>query len=157
MKRIALNEGWHFAKLPDGEYPAAEEPARETVTLPHTWYSDDDQYHGLAVYCKTVPADQAWQKVFLEFEGADQTCRVLVNGEEIGEHKIRKPVRREDTHFTPASPPRAAGATRARVIPPRPSRTWPLSNRTETRPRESGTPRQSLKRKNTKTAREINR
>lgn len=86
MKRIAINDAWLFAKLPSGALPAAE-PAWTTVTLPHTWYSDDDQYHGLAIYRKTVTADPNWQKVFLEFEGADQVCRVFVNGEELGEHK----------------------------------------------------------------------
>ena len=87
MKRIALNETWQFARLPDGVFPAAAEPAWETVTLPHTWYSDDDRYHGLGLYRKTVPVEPGWEKAFLEFEGADQTCRVFVNGEEIGVHR----------------------------------------------------------------------
>ena len=87
MNRINLNENWRFAKLPDGIFPPAAEPAWENVALPHSWYQDDDPYHGLAVYCKTVSADPAWRNGFLEFEGADQVCRVLVNGKEIGEHK----------------------------------------------------------------------
>ena len=87
MNRIPLNEGWRFAKLPEGVYPPVAEPAWETVTLPHTWYRDDDQYHGLALYGRELPSDPAWEKVFLEFEGADQRCRVFVNGREIGEHK----------------------------------------------------------------------
>lgn len=87
MKRIALNNAWQFAKLPGGQYPAAEEPVWESVSLPHTWYRDDDQYHGLALYRKTLSTDPAWEKAFLEFEGADQVCRVFVNGEAIGEHK----------------------------------------------------------------------
>ena len=87
MNRIPLNEGWQFAKLPEGVYPPAAEPAWEAVALPHTWYRDDDQYHGLALYCRELPSDPAWEKVFLEFEGADQRCRVFVNGREIGEHK----------------------------------------------------------------------
>ncbi len=87
MNRIPLNEGWQFAKLPEGMYPPAAEPAWEAVALPHTWYRDDDQYHGLALYGRELPFDPAWEKVFLEFEGADQRCRVFVNGREIGEHK----------------------------------------------------------------------
>ena len=87
MKRMTLNEAWLFARLPDGTYPAAAEPAWTTVSLPHTWYSDDEQYHGLALYRKTIPVEPTWQKAFLEFEGADQVCRVFVNGAEIGEHK----------------------------------------------------------------------
>ena len=87
MNRINLNENWRFAKLPDGIFPPAAEPAWENVALPHSWYQDDNPYHGLALYCKTVSADPAWRNGFLEFEGADQVCRVLVNGKEIGEHK----------------------------------------------------------------------
>ena len=87
MKRIALNEDWRFAKLPDGAFPLTAAPVWEAVTLPHTWYTDDDQYHGLALYGRELPADPAWEKAFLEFEGADQVCRVFVNGREIGEHK----------------------------------------------------------------------
>ena len=87
MKRISLNEAWLFAKLPDGVYPTAAEQAWETVTLPHTWYTDDEQYHGPALYRRTLAVDPAWNKAFLEFEGADQVCRVFVNGEEVGTHK----------------------------------------------------------------------
>lgn len=87
MKRISLNETWQFVKLPDGVFPPAAEPAWETVTLPHTWYTDDDQYQGLALYRRTVSVEPGWEKAFLEFEGADQVCRVFVNGSEIGEHK----------------------------------------------------------------------
>ena len=87
MIRINLNETWQFAKLPDGVFPAVVEPAWETVTLPHTWYKDDDQYHGLALYCRTVRVESGWTKVYLEFEGADQSCRIFVNGEQIGEHR----------------------------------------------------------------------
>ena len=87
MNRIPLNEAWQFTKLSEGTYPPAVEPAWETVTLPHTWYNDNDQYHGLALYCRELPVDPAWEKAFLEFDGADQRCRVFVNGRGIGEHK----------------------------------------------------------------------
>ena len=86
MNRIPLNEAWQFAKLSEGTYPPVAEPAWETVTLPHTWYNDNDQYHGLALYCRELPVDPAWEKAFLEFDGADQRCRVFVNGRQIGEH-----------------------------------------------------------------------
>ncbi len=87
MERISFNQKWQFAKLPDGIFPATTEPVWETVTLPHTWYSDGDPYQGLAVYRKTVTVDPAWRKAFLEFNGADQVCRVFVNGRSIGQHK----------------------------------------------------------------------
>ena len=87
MKKIFLNEDWQFARLPDGVFPVASESDWKTVTLPHTWYSDGDQYRGLAVYCKTVAVDPAWQRLYLEFDGADQVCHVFINGEFIGEHR----------------------------------------------------------------------
>ena len=52
MRTQSLHENWKFRKLPglalkslpeslpDGEW--------ETVTLPHTWFSNDDPYQGLA-------------------------------------------------------------------------------------------------------------
>ena len=87
MNRIPLNEAWRFARIPDGVFPVSAEPEWMAVTLPHAWYSDQDQYHGLGLYQKTVPVGSGWKKAFLEFEGADQVCRVSVNGEEIGCHR----------------------------------------------------------------------
>ena len=87
MKRLSLNESWAFARLPDGVFPPIAEPEWTAVALPHTWYTDDGPYHGPALYRKTLPVDPAWERAFLEFEGADQVCRVFVNGEELGEHR----------------------------------------------------------------------
>ena len=38
------------------------------------------------LYRREIGVGKAWKKAFLEFEGADQRCRVFVNGKEIGEH-----------------------------------------------------------------------
>ena len=59
MKRISLNDSWSFARLPDGLFPPAAEPDWEAVALPHTWYTDETRYHGLALYRRTLPVDPA--------------------------------------------------------------------------------------------------
>lgn len=86
MNRISLNAGWQFIKLPKGIPVERENLDWETVSLPHTWYREEDPYHGLVLYRREIGVGKAWKKAFLEFEGADQRCRVFVNGKEIGEH-----------------------------------------------------------------------
>ena len=86
MNRISLNAGWQFIKLPRGIPVERENLDWETVSLPHTWYREEDPYHGLVLYRREIGVGTAWKKAFLEFEGADQRCRVFVNGKEIGEH-----------------------------------------------------------------------
>ena len=114
MKTLPLNDGWHFRKLPGYtlsslpetspdalQDPFPDVPA-ETVSLPHTWFTEEDPYRGLALYEKTVPWDPAWDQVLLSFEAADQQCRVYVNGIFAGSHRggysrFRLPVPAEAT------------------------------------------------------------
>ena len=89
MQRISINNNWEFIKLPQGDAnaPTAPDTGYEPVSVPHTWYSDDDQYRGLAVYRKSIKTEKEWKNVFLEFCGADQNCKVYVNNIYAGEHK----------------------------------------------------------------------
>ncbi|MBE5991629.1 MAG: hypothetical protein E7247_04450 [Paenibacillaceae bacterium] len=93
MNKLSFNERWEFLKLPAGDIlnPIIPETLSENdyckVTLPHTWYTDEDQYRGLAVYRKMLLVSEEWKNVFFEFEGADQHCKVFVNGTQIGEHR----------------------------------------------------------------------
>ncbi len=93
MRKILLNEDWKFRKLPGRSIHDPEKAwdmdgaGYEEVSLPHTWYRDDDQYRGLSVYEKTIGLQLEWKHLFLEFEGADQHCSVYANGVLIGEHK----------------------------------------------------------------------
>ena len=90
MRKLSLNENWQFKKLPGfslDSLPSSLPPEDwETVSLPHTWYSDSDPYQGLAVYEKTVSRPADCRKAFLSFDGADQRCRVFVNGHPAGSH-----------------------------------------------------------------------
>ena len=91
MEKISLNPCWKFRKLPgmtlDTLPDVLPDGLWEDVSLPHTWYIDDDPYQGLAVYERTIDRDAHWQRVFLSFDGADQRCRVFVNGHFAGEHR----------------------------------------------------------------------
>jgi len=87
MNRISLNAGWQFVKLPKGIPVERENLDWETVSLPHTWYREDDPYHGLVLYRREIGVGKEWKKAFLEFEGADQVCQVYVNGVFLGEHR----------------------------------------------------------------------
>lgn len=78
MERMGINRGWTFQKL-DGSAP-------EIVDLPHTWYKDDDQYRGEAVYKRTVEVPAA-PCLILELGAADHTVKAYANGMELGVHK----------------------------------------------------------------------
>ena len=84
MRTISLNENWKFRKLPGLTLEALPEILPdgpwETVTLPHTWFSDDDPYQGLTIYEKTIPRDAREPKAFLSFDAADQQAGIYVNG-----------------------------------------------------------------------------
>ena len=90
MKSYLLAEGWRFRKLPDDRpetFSQVPEDGFVPVTIPHTWYTDDDQYRGLAIYCRDLRWEETWEKVYLSFEGADQRCLVYADGVKIYEHR----------------------------------------------------------------------
>ena len=90
MKTYTLTDGWLFRKLPDctpESLEALPEDGFEPVTLPHTWYTDDDQYRGLTAYTREIVWENAWEYVFLSFDGADQRCLVYADGEKLAEHR----------------------------------------------------------------------
>ena len=92
MKTYSLTDGWLFCKLPEKTpetFTISEIPDKSTfqpVTLPHTWYSDDDQYRGLTVYTREIVWENDWECVYLSFEGADQRCLVYADDEMLCEH-----------------------------------------------------------------------
>lgn len=93
MRKISLNKDWKFQKLPGqsihtlGKGWTADETDYEEVSLPHTWYKDEDQYRGLTVYEKTLSLPDGGEVLFLEFDGADQHCKVYANDRYLGEHR----------------------------------------------------------------------
>ena len=87
MEIIDLNQDWQFAKVFDDEFKPGGEPAFETVSLPHTWYNDEDRYHGKAVYKKTVRFADKNKRYFLDLKAADQKSKIYINGKPVCEHK----------------------------------------------------------------------
>ncbi len=91
MQNLSLDQDWKFRKLPG--LKISDIPERlpdgswEQVSLPHTWFTEEDPWQGLAVYEKTVCRGADWERAFLSFDGADQQCRVFVNGQEAGVHR----------------------------------------------------------------------
>lgn len=87
---ISLNDGWQFAKWPEGDMERLPLPELEKtpVTVPHTWYEDGNAYEGIAVYERTLELNlEDGKQAYLEFLGADRWCRVYADGCLLGEHK----------------------------------------------------------------------
>ena len=81
MRRLEFyKKDWNTANLTEKMYG-------EKVTLPHTWYVDDEYYQGQAIYQKVfdycVSDDE---RIFVKFYGVDKVCKVYLNGSEIGTH-----------------------------------------------------------------------
>lgn len=66
---------------------------KTTVTLPHAWNEDEAFKVGIKEMSDTVvwyrkefvlPDDAVGKHVFIEFEGARQSARVILNGKEVG-------------------------------------------------------------------------
>lgn len=95
--RYTLNEGWKFA--PGGvefaEKPTISDAGWESVTVPHTWnahdpFDDVPSYRrGTAWYRRTLALDPSLRgrRLFLHFEGVNQTADVYVNGAFAGGHR----------------------------------------------------------------------
>lgn len=77
MERINVSRGWTIERP---GYPAA------AADLPHTWYTDEDQYRGVVVYRKRLTAPKA-DCLILEIGAADHTVIAFAGGVEIGTHK----------------------------------------------------------------------
>ena len=90
---ININQGWGFSKEIT-EAPTSYPEVIEKVDLPHSWNATDgqdggnDYYRGTCYYVKTInkaelpEADQ----YYLEFEGANSSATVYVNGAKLYHH-----------------------------------------------------------------------
>ena len=83
MISVPLMEDWLFTWR--GEEGPEEAP--EKITLPHTFARDGKPRRGRGRYERRVEIPAGTQAAYLSFEGADQCCRVLVDGEEAGRHE----------------------------------------------------------------------
>ena len=91
-KAYPLMEDWLFHRLPGRlleEITAddAFDPSlAEEVSLPHSWFREEDPGRGLAVYRKTLSLPKGGKVFYLSFDGADQCCRVFADGIFLGSH-----------------------------------------------------------------------
>lgn len=84
-----FDSGWIFFRhsIPEQEAGRTVQNG-EPISLPHTWYRDEDYYRGDAAYQKRFPSPiQMGQRAFLRFDGVDQCCTVFLNGVPLGEHR----------------------------------------------------------------------
>ena len=84
-KYIDLRDGWLFSRRPEEE--------TVSVSVPHTWNSEDgqdggnDYYRGVCRYTRTILKNDLPQgRIFLEVQGAFHTAEVLLNGECLKRH-----------------------------------------------------------------------
>lgn len=94
-KKFTWNENWKFTKdavaITDKTTSAGN---WETLDLPHTWNGDDgqdggsDYYRGTCYYAKNLSkAEIAEEKeVYIEFEAANSSAELFVNGESVAKH-----------------------------------------------------------------------
>src|SRR5687768_3886724 len=94
---VDLDAGWRFhrADVSGAANVGFDDSAWSRVALPHTWNAVDgqdgggDYYRGASWYRRhvVVPPTMNGRKLWLQFDGANTTTAVWINGRRIGEHK----------------------------------------------------------------------
>ena len=94
-KIFTWNENWKFTKdavtITDKTTSAGN---WETLDLPHTWNGDDgqdggsDYYRGTCYYAKNLSKAEVAEgkEVYIEFEAANSSAELFVNGESVAKH-----------------------------------------------------------------------
>ncbi|MCI6036000.1 MAG: glycoside hydrolase family 2 protein, partial [Firmicutes bacterium] len=94
-KKFTWNENWKFTKdavtVSDKTTSAGN---WETLDLPHTWNGEDgqdggnDYYRGTCYYAKNLSKAEITEgkEVYIEFEAANSSAELFVNGESIAKH-----------------------------------------------------------------------
>ena len=94
-KKYTWNENWKFTKdavaITDKTTSAGN---WETLDLPHTWNGDDgqdggsDYYRGTCYYAKNLSKAEVAEgkEVYIEFEAANSSAELFVNGESVAKH-----------------------------------------------------------------------
>lgn len=88
MVTFFWNDNWKFLKSSWQDINVSCPVTGDVITLPHTWYKDDDYYRGEAAYQKQfVYTKKENERVFAKFHGVDKVCKLYLNGTQIGEHE----------------------------------------------------------------------
>lgn len=81
-----INDGWLFNR--NNDFAEAQ-----IVNIPHTWNTDayvvKDYYKGKGFYRKAIHLPLKWsgKHLYLTFEGVSKYARIIINGQDAGEHK----------------------------------------------------------------------
>ena len=95
-KKFTWNENWKFTKDAVAQYRTRQLP-QETgrrLDLPHTWNGEDgqdggsDYYRGTCCYAKNLSKAEVAEgkEVYIEFEAANSSAELFVNGESVAKH-----------------------------------------------------------------------
>ena len=94
--KISLDDNWKFYNDDNSNALSLElnDSNWESINIPHTWnlkyaYSDSTNYRrGIGWYRKSLTLDKylKGKKIYLYFEGANQTAEVFVNSKSVGKH-----------------------------------------------------------------------
>ncbi len=90
---ININRKWAFTKMADST-PAVMPEKWDFVNLPHTWNAIDgqdggnDYYRGTCRYAKELDKAELPEadRYYLEFNGANSSAEVFINGEKVASH-----------------------------------------------------------------------
>jgi beta-galactosidase len=94
-EQLPLVEEWRFHQGPSVGAAVAsfDDSAWEAIALPHTWNANDGNapgfYRGDGWYRRhfDVPAAWAGKRIFVQFDGANRSAEVFVNGHRLGQHR----------------------------------------------------------------------
>lgn len=88
-----INNGWIFTKEASCVLDNRKISSGDAITLPHTWNGKDgqdggnDYYRGTCYYYKKITKAECEGPVtYLEFEGANSSAEVFVNGKSVATH-----------------------------------------------------------------------
>jgi len=91
----SINSNWEFHKGAIDGYPANSAKVEwQPISIPHTWNAvdvNDDEpgyYRGIGWYKKIlyIPSSDKNKQLYLQFEGANQTAEVYINGKLASKH-----------------------------------------------------------------------
>lgn len=96
-QHVELTADWKFQRgsAPGAAAVSFDDHAWANVTLPHTWNVADGQdgggnyFRGDGWYRRHLKVDPSWagRQIYLQFDGANRSAEVFLNGERIGSHR----------------------------------------------------------------------
>ena len=96
-QEAALMTGWRFhqGEAIQADAVAFDDTTWQTVTLPHTWNAQDGEdgggnyYRGVGWYRRHFRVEKSWagRQIYLQFDGANRSAEVFLNGRRLGAHR----------------------------------------------------------------------